>query len=471
MSAISPGRDCGRYKIAHLHEPDGWLSPGYVQIDGAGWIRTVAGEAPDDWGESGFAELNGYVVPGMPNLHSHAHQRGLAGHAEGIVGGTRSDFWSWRDQMYAFLNRLSPDNLEAIATQAFVEMLKAGFTSVGEFHYLHHDPAGRPYANPAELSERIVAAAERAGVAFTLLPVFYAHGGIGQPPEEGQRRFIHHDVGQFLALVERLKGLADDQPLVQVGVAPHSVRAVSADELTELVAGVDEIDPAAPIHIHVAEQLKEVDECLTRLGARPVAWLLGHADVNDRWTLIHATHITPEERRAIAASGATVGLCPLTEANLGDGIFPLVEYQRDDGRWGIGADSNTAISLVDELRTLDYGQRLAHRHRHPLVTPGSPLTERPGRRLFDLAVAGGTAALAQPVGLIRPGMRADLVELDPKAAALAGQTPETVLDGWVFATTSNIVRNVMVAGTWIIRDGRHADEDRVLERFRAAISR
>jgi formimidoylglutamate deiminase len=466
-----PGSARGRYKIAHLSQPDGWLSPGYVEVDAAGRFEIVSGAKPAEWSESGFAELNGYVVPGMPNLHSHAHQRGLAGRAEGITDATHSDFWSWRDQMYAFLNRLSPDDLEAIAVQAYVEMLKAGFTSVGEFHYLHHDPSGQPYANPAELSERIVAAAERAGIALTLLPVFYAHGGIGQPPDEGQRRFIHHDVGQFLALVERLKDLTDDQPLVQIGIAPHSVRAVAGDELTALIAGADEIDPAMPIHIHVAEQLKEVEECLARLGARPVAWLLDHAAVDARWTLIHATHITPDERRAIVASGAMVGLCPQTEANLGDGIFPLAEYQWDGGRWGIGTDSNTAISLVDELRTLDYGQRLAHHHRHPLVTPGSPLTERTGRRLFDLAVSGGTTALAQPAGAIRPGMRADLVELDPGAAALAGQTPETVLDGWIFASTSEVVRNVMVAGTWVIRDGHHANEETVLERFRDAISR
>jgi formimidoylglutamate deiminase len=470
MSATAPGKDCGRYKIAHLHQPDGWLSPGYVEIGQDGRVRTVAGEEPDDWGERGFTELHGYVVPGMPNLHSHAHQRGLAGHAEGIAGATRSDFWSWRDQMYAFLNRLSPDDLEAIAEQTYIEMLKAGFTSVGEFHYLHHDPAGQPYANPAELSERIIAAAEGTGIALTLLPVFYAHGGIGQPPDEGQRRFIHHDVGRFLALIEPLQRVTAEQPLVRIGIAPHSVRAVAGDELAGLVAGADEIDPAMPIHIHVAEQLKEVDECLARLGARPVAWLLDHVDVNARWTLIHATHVTSEERRAIAASGATVGLCPLTEANLGDGVFPLVEYQRDGGRWGIGTDSNTAISLVDELRTLDYSQRLAHHHRHPLVTPGSPLTERPGRRLFDLAVSGGTAATAQPAGAIAPGRRADLVELDPDAAALAGQTPETVLDGWLFASTSHVVRNVMVAGTWVIRDGHHAAEEQVLARFRGVVT-
>jgi formimidoylglutamate deiminase len=470
MSTASPGSR-NRFRIAHLHQPDGWLSPGFLEIDAAGRIAKVTGAKPEDWDESGVERLNGYVVPGMPNLHSHAHQRGLAGRAEGIAGATRSDFWSWRDQMYAFLNRLSPDDLEAIATQAYIEMLKAGYTSVGEFHYLHHDPAGQPYGNPAELSERIVAAAERTGIELTLLPVFYAHGGIGQPPDEGQRRFIHRDVESFLSPVERLMRLAEERPLLRVGVAPHSLRAVATDELTDLIAGADDLDSAMPIHLHVAEQLKEVDECLAQLGARPVAWLLENVAVNSRWTLIHATHITAEERRGIAASGATAGLCPLTEANLGDGIFPLVGFQREGGRWGIGTDSNTAISVVDELRILDYGQRLTHHHRHPLVTGGSSLTERPGRRLVDLAVAGGAEALAQPVGAIRPGMRADLVELNPDAASLAGQTPETVLDGWLFASTRDVVRNVMVAGKWVICDGHHAEEEPVLRRFRNALSR
>jgi formimidoylglutamate deiminase len=372
--------------------------------------------------------------------------------------------------MYAFLNRLSPDDLEAIATQAYIEMLKAGFTSVGEFKYLHHYPAAHPFANPAELSERIVAAAEQTGIALTLLPVLYAHGGIDRPPEAGQRRFIHHNVEQFLPFVERLTHLADDKPRLKIGVAPHSLRAVVASELGELLEGIDTIDPTMPVHIHVAEQLNEVEECVEMLGARPVEWLLANADVSPRWTLIHATHIIPEERRGIAGSGATVGLCPLTEANLGDGVFSLVDYQSDGGRWGVGTDSNIAITLAGELRMLDYGQRFAHHNRHPLVTPGSPLTEQPGRRLFDLALAGGTMALAQPVGTISPGRRADLVELDPDAPSLAGQTPDTVLDGFVYASAGHVVRNVMVAGTWIVRDGHHADDENVLARFRAALT-
>ncbi|MGH2533443.1 MAG: formimidoylglutamate deiminase [Thermomicrobiales bacterium] len=460
-----PGRDAGRYRAAHLHQPGGWYSPGYLEIDAAGMVVAVESARPASWSNFEVHELSGFLLPGMPNLHAHAHQRGLAGRAEGMPGATRSDFWSWRDRMYRFANALSPEDLEAVATIAYVEMLKSGFTTVGEFHYLHLDRDGRPYANSAELSERIVAAAERAGIGLTLLPALFTQGGIGMAPSDGQRRFVHHDVDAFLRLVETLRGQISRVPALRVGVAPHSLRSVAVAELADLLVGIDGIDPSAPIHIHVAEQVREVEECLTALHARPVEWLLDHVDLGPRWTLIHATHVTNEERRGIAHRGATVGLCPMTEANLGDGLFPLVEYQTEGGRWGIGTDSNGSISLADELRTLDYGQRLLHLRRDTAVSPGDPLTEHPGRVLFDRALAGGASALAQPVGAIAPGLRADLIELDPDAVALLGHTPESVLDGWFFSATTPVVRNVMVAGTWVVRDGHHSMEQEAFDAF------
>lgn len=466
---MQPGRNAGRYRAAHLHQPGGWLAPGYFEIDESGIVTAVESARPAGWAAAEVQSLAGFVLPGLPDLHSHAHQRGLAGRAEGIPGAAHADFWSWRDRMYAFANRLSPEDLEAIATLAYVEMVKAGFTSVAEFHYLHNDPDGRPYDNPAELSERIIAAAGRAGIGLTLLPALYTRGGIGTPPGKSQRRFVQRTVDDYLRLVETLLGHVAAQRTLRVGVAPHSLRSVAVAELADLLAGIDHLDPLAPVHIHVAEQTREVEECLTGLQARPVAWLLGHVDLGPRWTLIHATHVTDAERRGIAMSGATVGLCPVTEANLGDGIFPLAAYQAEGGRWGVGTDSNVAISLTEELRTLDYGQRLAHLRRDPLLAPGNPTTEHPGRVLFDRAVAGGAAALAQPVGAIRPGLRADLIELDPNALPLAGHGPDTVLDGWVFAATTPVVRHVMVAGTWVVRDGHHPLEEDAAAAFRRVI--
>ncbi|HEV2108777.1 MAG TPA: formimidoylglutamate deiminase [Thermomicrobiales bacterium] len=466
----APGRDAGRYRAAHLHQPDGWLSPGYLEIDDTGIIANVASERPDTWPDHEIRHLDGYVLPGMANLHSHAHQRGLAGRAEGIPGGAgRDDFWSWRTRMYAFIGILTPEDLEAIAAQAYVEMLKAGFTAVGEFHYLHHDRDDRPYANPAELSERILAAAGETGIALTLLPALYTHGGIGRLPTSAQRRFVHDDLDDFLSLVEQLLTLTAGDPLRRIGVAPHSLRAVSAENLTQLTEGIASVHPDAPIHMHVAEQTGEVNECLAALGARPLEWLLDHVDVDERWTLIHATHCTPAEWQAVIELGATGGLCPITEANLGDGLFPLRDYGRDGGRWGIGTDSNIAINLADELRVLDYGQRLFHQQRNILVTPGHETTEQPGRLLYDTALAGGARAVGQPIGTIRPGMRADLVELDPDAIPLIGHRPETALDGWIFGGGGPVVRNVMVAGNWVVRDGRHPRERDVLDRFRVTI--
>ncbi|MGH2557580.1 MAG: formimidoylglutamate deiminase [Thermomicrobiales bacterium] len=450
-----PGRNAGRYRAAHLHQPAGWLSPGYLEIDDAGRIIAVESAHPASWSDDEYHDLSGFVLPGMPNLHSHAHQRGIAGRAEGIPGSTHADFWSWRDRMYAHANALSPEDLEAIATFAYVEMLLAGFTTVGEFHYLHHDKDGRPYANPAELSERIVAAAGRTGIGLTLLPALYTQGGIGAPPNDGQRRFVHRDVDGFLRLVEVLRTLSNDDPTLRVGVAPHSLRSVAVDEIANLLRGIDTLNPTAPIHIHAAEQVREVEECLASLHARPVEWLLEHVDLSSRWTLIHATHVTDDERRGIARCGATVGLCPITEANLGDGLFPLIDFQADGGRWGIGTDSNVAVSLGDELRMLDYGQRLIHRRRDAVVTPGNSATEHPGRVLFDRALSGGAIALAQPVGAIVPGLRADLIELDPDGVALLRHAPATVLDAWIISATTPVVRNVMVAGTWVVRDGHH----------------
>jgi formimidoylglutamate deiminase len=435
-------------QAAHLLLPGGWASPGYVVADGAGTILSAqpgVTERPD-------IALGGYVIPGIANLHSHAHHRGLVGHADRLRAGTPQTLWSWRDVMYRHVLTLSPEDLEAYATLAYVEMLRRGYTGVGEFHYVHHDPQGRRYSAPDEMSQRIVAAAEAAGIALTILPAFYTSGGIGLPPEPEQRRFTTQ-LDDYLEIVAALERSAAPASLLNVGIAPHSLRALRADELLALL----DARPSGPVHIHAAERTEEVEEVFAGLGARPVEWLLANAAVDERWCLIHATHMTNHEQRGLAESHAVAGLCPLTEANLGDGRFPLAAYRQYGGRLGIGTDANHLIDLPGELRILEYGQRLASHRRDTFIRDGETSV---ALTLHRLAAAGGAQALAQSSGSIAAGMRCDLVELDPEHGALVGQVPETALDAWVFSSAStSIVRTVMVAARIVVREGRHPLED------------
>lgn len=456
-------------EVEHLHQPNGWISPGYLSIDEQGMITRVSGDRPEDWSSIEVERVDGYVVPGMPNLHSHAHQRGLAGRAEGGSGVTEAEnFWSWRERMYAFLNLLDPGQFEAIAAQAYVEMLKAGFTVVGEFHYLHQDKNGRPYANPLEMSERVLAAASSTGIGLTLLPCLYTRGGVGRALAPEQRRFLLSGE-RFGQLVEALSGAVAGEPLARLGIAPHSLRAVDPEEFESVVAPLARAYPDAPIHIHVAEQTAEIEQCLQDLGMYPAAWLMDRLDVNHRWTFIHATHCGAAELAGMADRGLIVGLCPSTEANLGDGVFDLDTFYRAGGRFGIGTDSDTRHSVVEELRLVEYVQRLTRQRRSIFVSPGSALSERPGRLLFDTAVEAGARSIAQPVGRLLPGSRADLVVLEADAPALIGHGPDTILDAWVFAGGEREVRDVMVGGRWLVQGGRHIAEETVLERFRRVI--
>jgi formimidoylglutamate deiminase len=335
--------------------PQGWADHVLIEIGEDGTIlRVTPDSAP---GESERA--SGPVLPAIPNLHSHAFQRAMAGRAEHAAG-SEDSFWTWRQVMYGFVGKLDPDSLEAIAAQLYVEMLKAGYSSVAEFHYLHHDTDGRPYADPAEMSWRILAAARTAGIALTHLPVLYAAGGFGRVPAgAGQRRFLN-GAESFLQIVDRVAQAAKDAADLRVGIAPHSLRAVPPALLDQVVSELDVVLPGAPIHIHIAEQVKEVEECIAWSGARPVEWLLDHMTVNGRWCLVHATHMTEAETERLAESGAVAGLCPTTEANLGDGFFPACGYLAAGGKFGIGSDSHISVSPIEELRWLEYGQRLQH---------------------------------------------------------------------------------------------------------------
>ncbi|MER8763058.1 MULTISPECIES: formimidoylglutamate deiminase [unclassified Mesorhizobium] len=435
--------------------PDGWYGNVRIVISD-GRIATVEANTsllPGD-------ERRAILLSGMPNLHSHAFQRGMAGLAE-LRGPSADSFWSWREVMYRFALSMTPDQVEAVAAQLYVEMLEAGFSRVGEFHYLHHDRDGRPYADIAEMAQRIVAAASETGIGLTLLPVFYAHSSFGgAAPNEGQRRFINN-VNQFSRLVEKCREsiLALNQGVV--GVAPHSLRAVTPEELENITVMV----PEGPIHIHIAEQMKEVEDCLAWSGARPVEWLLANAKVDQRWCLIHATHMTETETTDLAKSGAVAGLCPITEANLGDGTFAASLFMQHGGRFGIGSDSNVLIGLPDELRQLEYSQRLAHRARNVLAVAGGST----GRALFDAALDGGSAALGAGLSQIAAGASADFVSLDGKHPSLAGKTGDAILDAWIFANGTK-VDCVWVHGKKLVSGGMHARRDAIAERFRKVMT-
>jgi formimidoylglutamate deiminase len=443
--------------------PDGWARDVRFEFAADG---SLAAAAPGRRADRA-ARAAGPVLPGMPNLHSHAFQRAMAGLAERAGPGDDS-FWTWREVMYGFVRRLTPEQLEAVAAQLYLEMLKAGYTAVGEFHYLHHDPEGRRYADPAEMSRRILAAARRTGIGLTHLPVLYGYGGFGgQPAGDGQRRFINHPDG-FLELLEALYGATRDDPQLALGIAPHSLRAVTPETLKAALAGLDALDPAAPVHIHVAEQQKEVHDCIDWSGQRPVEWLLVNMDLGPRWCLVHATHMTEQETGRLARSGTVAGLCPTTEANLGDGVFPAADYLAHGGAFGIGSDSHISISPVEELRWLEYGQRLTAKRRNLLS--GDSAAPSVGTRLVRTALAGGARALGRPIGQLAPGCRADLVVLDADCPALAGRPEAVLLDALVFAGNDNPVRDVMVGGRWVVREGHHDEEPAILAGYRAALA-
>ena len=410
--------------------------------------------------------LPGLALPGLPNLHSHTFQRAMAGLSETRSPATSlesgDNFWTWRQVMYAFLQKLTPDDIEAIAAFAMMEMLEAGFTALAEFHYLHHAPDGRPYANPAETAERIAAAAAQTGIGLTLLPVLYTHGGFGaQPPTDGQRRFVN-DLDAFFRLLEGAKTAIASLGDAALGLAPHSLRAVSSEQLAHL-SGV-----AGPIHIHIAEQTREVDDCLAWSAQRPAAWLLSNAPVDERWCLIHATHTNPAELAAIAKCGAVIGLCPITEANLGDGIFDATSFRDASGRFGVGSDSNIQITAPGELRLLEYGQRLQHRARN--VMPARPGTST-GQFLYESALAGGAQAMGRRIGRLAPGYRADLVLLDPSHPALVATPVAQRLDAYLFSAGTSAVTTTLVAGRTLVAAGRHHAHDAITARYCQTIKR
>jgi formimidoylglutamate deiminase len=443
--------------------PSGWADDVRVVVTDGTIAKVTVGVAPEIQDER--HEL---AIPGMASLHSHAFQRGMAGLAE-TRGDTADTFWTWRETMYRFALDMTPEDVESVATLLYIEMLEQGYTRVGEFHYLHHDRDGAPYANPAEMAARIAQAAGTAGIGLTLLPSFYAHSSFGgAAPHAGQRRFIC-SIEQFARLIAAARQVVGALPGANIGVAPHSLRAVTPEELADVVL----LAEAGPVHIHAAEQTREVEDCIAWSGRRPVNWLLEHAAVDQNWCLIHATHMSATETTALATSGAVAGLCPVTEANLGDGIFAAREFCDAGGRFGIGTDSNVLVSVAGELRQLEYGQRLKHHERN--VLSGGVLSGVPGvstgRALFHEALAGGARALAQPAGGIERGARADIVTLDTAHPSLAGRRGDAILDGWIFAAGAGAVDCVWAGGKKLVEGGRHGLRQRARDQFNATVGR
>ena len=437
--------------------PDGWAD-GVRLVIRDGRIETLMKDTPAETGD----ETHEIGLPGLPNLHSHAFQRGMAGLTE-QRGATADSFWTWREAMYRFVDHMGPEEVEAIAAQAFLEMLESGFTRVGEFHYVHHDPDGVPYSNIGELAARIAAAAGETGIALTLLPVFYRHAGFGGlPAAPGQRRFIN-DIDRYGRLVDASRKAVSSLSGARVGIAPHSLRAATPAEMLEVLP----LANGGPVHIHVAEQVKEVEDCLGWSGQRPVELLLDRLPVDERWCLVHATHVTEAESAGIAARGAVVGLCPITEANLGDGLFPAQSFMARGGRFGVGSDSNVLIDAAEELRLLEYGQRLSLRTRNALARPSTPSV---GRSLFDSALQGGAQALGAASGLVA-GQDADIVSLAADDIALAYRHHDQWLDAWIFTGGRRTVDCVWRAGRKLVEGGRHIHRDAIGRRYRKALAK
>jgi len=442
--------------------PGGWLGPARIRWNERGVITEVSrldvpGDAPG---------LSGPMLAGMPNLHSHAFQRQMAGLTQTASSGAASvkdSFWTWRKAMYELADRISPEQLRSIAAWLYGEMLESGYTSCAEFHYLHHQRGGRVYADLAEMSLALLEAADMAGISLTLLPVLYCRGGFASAKVTGTQRRFQNSPERFMQLLDACRRLAEPRPLHCVGIAAHSLRAVSVEQLREVLEANG--GQHVPVHIHIAEQIGEVEECMSELGARPVEWLLNHFGVDRHWCLVHATHLQRKELEAAAKCGATAGLCPTTEADLGDGLFAAEDWIEAGGSFGIGSDSNIRVSVAEELRLLESGCRLRTLGRNVLADAGLSC----GRTLYQRALAGGAAALGQKIGGIEPGLRADLVELEAEHPFLQGRTGDSILDTWLFAGDVSMVRSVWVGGVQRVAGGVHVNKRSLEGPFRRSM--
>ncbi|MBV36295.1 MAG: formimidoylglutamate deiminase [Rickettsiales bacterium] len=450
---------------------DGWQDNVLLEHDSNGVITKIKPQSEKPKNFSGKV-INGAVIPGMVNNHSHAFQWAMAGLGEAsgdLVEGKRDSFWTWRKAMYGFVEQIEADDLNHIASALYMQMLKAGYTSVGEFHYLHHNKSGGFYDNPAEMSLQIYEAAKQSGIDVTLLPVFYRYSGFGnQAPTQGQKRFIH-DQEAYGRLLEQVHALASDYNQ-SYGIAPHSLRAVDRADLEFAIKTLRVQSETAPIHIHIAEQIKEVDDCLAYYGQRPVEWLFNNLNPDDKWCLIHATHLNEQEVSNIANSKAVVSICTTTEANLGDGFFSMNSFKSQDGRWSIGSDSHISVSATEELRWLEYQQRLLEHSRTVLVDHSNRST---GHYLWTQAAKGGAQSLQQAVGTLAVGYKANFVELNTDSLPLIGKSQEQLLDAFIFnhQFSNDVIESVWVRGQKFVEKGQHISEVDISQNFKATLKR
>jgi len=442
--------------------PEGWARDVAILIDDSGSITDVHAQQAQDKTGVHTEYAGGPVIPGMANLHSHAFQRAMAGLAE-RMDTPEDNFWTWRETMYGFIKRLGPEEAHAIAAQLYCELLRNGYTAVAEFHYLHRAPDGKPYARRSEMALAHVRAAQETGIAITMLPSLYAYANFAEEPLVPEQKRFATTPDEILGMVREIRDACPDNPEISLGVAPHSLRAVSPAMLKDLIAGLEVLDASAPIHIHIAEQVKEVNDCLAWSDQRPAQWLLENMPVDSRWCLVHCTHVSTVETERLAASGAVVGLCPTTEGNLGDGVFPFIRFRGRNGRYGVGSDSEVCQTPVEELRWLEYSQRLALRRRSIAASAERPAV---GTNLWREAASGGAQALGRRMGSIAPGMRADLVVLDGRHINLDGREGDRLMDALLFCGNECLVRHVMVGGKWVVRDGHHPAEEGIEAHYR-----
>ncbi|MYM25590.1 formimidoylglutamate deiminase [Duganella sp. FT135W] len=456
----------------HALLPDGWAKDVLIEWDASGAITAVTAGADDAAVDPALGaaaqrvslanvDRVEYALPGMINLHSHSFQRALGGRTE-KAGDSKDSFWTWRELMYRFARNITPEHIEAIAAQLFSECLRHGYTSLCEFHYVQRAPDGAMYPRPAETAERVIAAARLTGIGMTMLPVLYSYSGFGEKPLKPEQQRFRTDAQDVLRIVEALEPLRDAQ--TEVGVAPHSLRAATVGQIEEVLATLPK---ARPVHIHIAEQMAEVQQSLDWSGRRPVQWLQENLDMDQRWCLIHATHLTDDEVSGIARSGAVAGLCPTTEANLGDGLFSLESFLAQGGVFGIGSDSHVSQSAVEELRWLEYGQRLQHQRRNIAV---SDAQRNVGDFLWQGALRGGAQAAGRPVGALTPGLRADIVVLDDAHPNMFGLALDEVLGSLVFSGNDNLVKDVMVGGQWVVRNQQHVAQQAIAARFKQTLA-
>ena len=446
------------FRFKGILQKEDWLAPAYVGVDHQGIISYLSSVPPQEG--TAVEAVDGYALPGFQNAHSHAFQYAMAGWAENHEHGTDDDFWSWREEMYACALAVDPDQAEAIAAMLYAEMLRQGYTQVAEFHYLHHDKNGKPYAHLAEMGERMVAAAHKAGIRITLVPVFYQQGGFGKPPADRQRRFISNTSADYFKLLDASRKVIENHPGTQLGFSVHSLRAV---DLKDVVQTFKEGPRELPFHIHVAEQKKEIDDCVAYCKKRPMHWVLENLPVDHRFNLVHSTHLDDTELKTLAATGAHVVLCPSTEGNLGDGIFRMKEYVKLGGRWTIGTDSHIGIGPMEELRMIDYRQRLVTNRRNTFDGNAA-------HYLINEAVTSGRGAMGRnDLEHFAPGMPLDAVIYKANSHLLEEAAPEHVTSVIVYTSDSSRVLGTLVGGKWIVKDQHHVHGESIKKEFRKAM--